>query len=169
MARPPEADIANKRDFIEMFENRGIAYMKKTLGVSERNILARRARIEKELGRELIPFGNVKRRNNHRTIPHSEHTLSLTVANGTVLVGGDLHVEPGVETIMFRAFVAMHKEMEPAATILNGDVFNFGQISRHPRIGWEHQPDLRPVPAAADWKATALAIRHRVPCKQRRD
>ena len=42
-----------------------------------------------------------------------------------------------------RAFIAFIKELKPKAVILNGDVVDLPQISRHPPIGWEDQPTVQ--------------------------
>lgn len=64
----------------------------------------------------------------------------LEIKNGVVLVGSDLHIWPGAESTALRGFKKFCKELKPAAVILNGDVLDFPQISRHPPIGWENTP-----------------------------
>lgn len=41
-----------------------------------------------------------------------------------------------------RAFVKFCKELKPKVAIMNGDVTDFPQISRHPPIGWEDHPTV---------------------------
>jgi len=67
----------------------------------------------------------------------------IEVKNGVVLVGSDLHIWPGAESVTLRAFKKFCKELKPVAVILNGDVLDFPQISRHPPLNWE----LTPSPA----------------------
>ena len=43
---------------------------------------------------------------------------------------------------MHRAFVHFCKELKPSLVVLNGDVMDFGGISRHPPIGWTRQPEV---------------------------
>ena len=64
----------------------------------------------------------------------------IEVKNGVVLVGSDLHIWPGAESTMLRAFKKFCKELKPIAVILNGDVLDFPQISRHPPMNWEQTP-----------------------------
>lgn len=66
--------------------------------------------------------------------------VQLEVKNGIVLVGSDLHIWPGEESIALRAFKKFCKELGPRAVILNGDVLDFPQISRHPPMNWERTP-----------------------------
>lgn len=50
-----------------------------------------------------------------------------------------------------RGFIRFCKELKPAAVILNGDVLDFPQISRHPPIGWTKLPSVQEeVEAAQD-------------------
>jgi len=44
---------------------------------------------------------------------------------------------------MHRAFVSFCKRFKPKIVILNGDVVDLGQISRHPPIGWEKLPEVQ--------------------------
>ncbi len=68
--------------------------------------------------------------------------LSLTVLNGTVLVGSDAHYWPDIVSTAHRGFVKACEEMKPAAVIMNGDMLDGASISRHPPIGWESRPSL---------------------------
>lgn len=67
-------------------------------------------------------------------------SVPLDVKNGIILVGSDLHIWPGQESTALRAFKKLCKELGPRAVILNGDVLDFPQISRHPPINWEQVP-----------------------------
>jgi hypothetical protein len=62
------------------------------------------------------------------------------IKNGSVFVASDLHLWPGQESLMLRALKKLCDEMRPKGIILNGDVLDFAQISRHPPIGWEKTP-----------------------------
>jgi hypothetical protein len=59
------------------------------------------------------------------------------------LVGSDCHYWPGPPSLMHRAFVRFCKEYKPRIVVMNGDVCDFGQISRHPPIGWEKLPEVQ--------------------------
>jgi len=64
----------------------------------------------------------------------------IEIKNGIVLIGSDLHLWPGSESVALRAFKRFVKELQPKAVILNGDVLDFPQISRHPPLKWETIP-----------------------------
>jgi len=74
---------------------------------------------------------------------------TIKLKDGIVLVGSDLHIWPGVESVALRGFKKFCKELKPSAVILNGDVLDFPQISRHPPINWEDVPSpLEEIEAA---------------------
>jgi hypothetical protein len=62
--------------------------------------------------------------------------------NGKVLVFGDAHYMPGVQTTAHRAFLWACKELRPSAVINNGDSLDGASISRWPRIGWDSRPTV---------------------------
>lgn len=79
------------------------------------------------------------------------HRAELSIKDGVALVGSDFHIWPGGESVALRAFKKFCKELKPAAVILNGDVLDFPQISRHPPIGWESSPSPKEeIEAAQD-------------------
>lgn len=72
-----------------------------------------------------------------------EAEMHVELRDGVVLVGSDAHYWPGLVTVAHQAFCQLAKELKPAAVVLNGDVLDGARISRHPRIMWEKQPDLK--------------------------
>ncbi len=68
------------------------------------------------------------------------HRASVEVKTGCVIVGSDFHIWPGLESTAMRAFKWFCRDLKPKAVILNGDVLDFPQISRHPPIGWQDTP-----------------------------
>lgn len=72
----------------------------------------------------------------------------MEVLNGVVLVGSDAHIWPGPLTTAMRAFIKFAREMKPRGLILNGDVLDFPQVSRHP-MNWEERPTVADEIAAA--------------------
>jgi UDP-2,3-diacylglucosamine pyrophosphatase LpxH len=75
----------------------------------------------------------------------------IEVKNGCVIIGSDFHIWPGLESTAMRAFKQFCKDLSPKAVILNGDVLDFPQISRHPPIGWESTPSpVQEIEAAQD-------------------
>lgn len=66
----------------------------------------------------------------------------LNLDNGLIIAASDFHYWPGKATTMHRALIKFVHEKDPDAFIANGDVMDFPQISRHPPIGWEHNPTV---------------------------
>lgn len=104
----------------------------------------RRKDVERKLGIELhcAAFNSMRnaelRRKNARQ-------LELTLTNGRILVGSDLHLWPGGLTTAQRAFIALAKKLKPEVIVLNGDVFDGARISRFPAGTWdqEERPDVQ--------------------------
>jgi hypothetical protein len=72
-----------------------------------------------------------------------EGEMHDTLADGVVLVASDCHYWPGVVTVAHEAFCRLAKSLKPAMVVLNGDILDGARISRHPRIMWEQQPQLK--------------------------
>lgn len=71
---------------------------------------------------------------------------------GNILIGSDIHKWPGKPTTAERGFLKFCQMLRPKGIILNGDVLDFPQISRHPPIGWEKHPDIvDEIEAAKDY------------------
>ncbi len=84
----------------------------------------------------------------------SDHAavIKTEVKNGVVLIGSDAHIWPGDMTTAMRAFVKFCKDMKPSVVVMNGDVMDFPQVSRHPPIGHKTQPDLADEIACAQYQ-----------------
>jgi hypothetical protein len=82
---------------------------------------------------------------NRTTRVESEHPqrVVLNIKNGEVLIGSDAHLWPGDRSLAQRAFLKFAKERKPKTIILNGDVLDFPQISKHSPIGWEKHPTVQ--------------------------
>lgn len=75
----------------------------------------------------------------------------IKITNGCCIIGSDFHIWPGAESTALRAFKLLCKELKPAAVVLNGDVLDFPQISRHPPMGWEGTPSPQEEIEAAQY------------------
>jgi hypothetical protein len=124
-------------EFIGLIEENGVAETARILGISDRAVYARRARLEEKtdtsLARKKFITGY-----NHR---YSER-LAYNIADGDILIASDAHYWPGEITTAHRAFVHLTKKLKPKAVVYNGDILDGASISRHPRIGWEQRPSL---------------------------
>ena len=69
--------------------------------------------------------------------------IDVNVPDGQILLASDCHYSPTEPpSTAHRAFVAVARELQPQAIILNGDVCDFPTISKHPRADWS---DKRPT------------------------
>jgi hypothetical protein len=129
--------------FIQIFKAHGATKAAAIIGVSERNIYQRRRNLERYFQPISSPSKASKKEYSHRTV--------FDIKNGLALIGSDFHIWPGSESTALRAFKKFTKDLKPAAVILNGDVLDFPQISKHASIGWETTPaPLAEIEAAQD-------------------
>ena len=57
--------------------------------------------------------------------------LTGELVDGCIIIGGDAHIWPGVDTIMMKAFVKVAKQIKPKMICLNGDIIDGARVSRH--------------------------------------
>jgi hypothetical protein len=70
-------------------------------------------------------------------------SLEIEFKDGIILIGSDAHIWPGVLSTAFKGFIKLAKELNPKIIVLNGDVLDFPQISKHAPIGWSKVPSLK--------------------------
>jgi len=129
------APRCSDEEFIALFREGGGAHTARALNLDVRNVYARRRNIEKKFGISLTSPTS-------KAVEHKAQ-VPLRVRDGTVIVGSDAHLWPGKETTAQRAFRTFIRDMQPAAVILNGDVFDGAGISRFPSIGFlEKKPSV---------------------------
>lgn len=128
----------------------GVAATAKKFDCNSRNIFQRCAKLGIQSG--IGPGGVPK------NIDDQYGVISLDVPDGVVLVGSDAHIWPGPASTAMRAFLAFCKEMKPKAVIMNGDVLDFPQISRHPPIGHQSLPNIKDEIEAAQNQLHAIAL-----------
>lgn len=136
MPKPSTSDA----DFIAIFQRYGGAETARRLNITQRNVLSRRANLERKLGIQ-IRAPEYQGTNTRRAADHPQR-IYLDIQDGIVLVGGDAHYWPGEPSTAHRAFVKFCKEQKPSAVVMNGDAFDGATISRHPPIGWEDRPSV---------------------------
>jgi hypothetical protein len=138
MAKPACSDEV----FIALFkEHKSPTAISKILDISERNIMKRRKSIEKRYDIHLPS-------NNNRgipqfIIPENKIRCEYELKDGIVMVGSDCHYNPNYISTAHKAFVHFVKELKPNMVILNGDLFDFAQISQHNRIGYQQHPTVQ--------------------------
>lgn len=125
------------QEFAQAFQTHTGIELAFALGCSERRVRAHRRGVEERLGVILTPPDG--------TSSPYEPRVAFPIKDGVVLVGSDAHIWPGPLTCAQRAYLAFLKRFRKQlrAQILNGDVFDFSQISRHPPIGWESAPSIK--------------------------
>ena len=138
----------SESDFIRLWNEIGPTKLSKQLGVTTKNIYDRRRRLELRLGRQITGPDHPSQTRHHVSHPQR---VTFDIDNGHVLVGSDAHIWPGPKSTAMRAFIKFCKDIKPKAVVLNGDVLDFPQISRHPPIGWEGHPTVQnEIEAAQD-------------------
>ncbi len=142
----PQKKSCSDETFIHLIESPlGIQGTANKLGINERNVRTRRVRLENKLHRQIV--SGTRTANTTRVGVAHPGRINTELENGICLIGGDCHYWPGPPSLMHRAFVSFckgvgAKKTKPKIVILNGDVVDLGQISRHPPIGWEELPTV---------------------------
>lgn len=67
-------------------------------------------------------------------LPDNRRVANVDIKNGTILIASDCHYWPDEETVAHKAFVKLISEMKSEICVLNGDVFDGAQVSRHPPL-----------------------------------
>jgi hypothetical protein len=122
--------------------NGGAQAVANDVGMTVRNVYARRRAIEARTGRKLI--SEIEQGNKPTLLlPENKTQANLEFLNGTMLVGSDCHYMPDSVSPAHRAFVAAAKKLKPEVICLNGDIFDFASISRHPKMNTRPMPTLQ--------------------------
>lgn len=130
------------KTFIKMMTTYGARETASRLGILERAVYARRRSIEERHGAIITAptkGGHVQHLDQHPA------AISLSIRNGTVIVGSDAHFWPGIHSAAFRAFVRFCQRSNPAAVIMNGDAYDGARVSRWPDGSWsdaKHKPSV---------------------------
>jgi hypothetical protein len=162
----PAAKISDA-EFIELWQtHKSASAVAKAIGIAERNVHARRRRIEASNGVKLEAVDARARRWDHMQTAHVHpKRLDLGILNGTIVAFSDAHFWPGIRTTAYCGLLWAIEELKPHAVINNGDAFDGASISRFPRIGWDSTPsvieELKACEAAlGEIEETAKLARH---------
>lgn len=143
----PQATV-NEDEFIRLWRATGGGQaLANELGIHVRAVLGRRRRIEASRGIKLdteIEVGSKPR----LLMPENQQKASMTMPNGVVAVASDCHYLPGEISTAHMAFCEVVKRIKPDVVMLNGDVFDFAQIGRHPAMNTRPKPTLK---AEIEW------------------
>ena len=113
-----------------------VAQMATILQVEPRVIYNRRRRLM-DKGIDLPERGSII------TLKPGNQRIEIDIDDGVILVGSDCHYWPNEITTAHRAFVHLCKKLRPYAVILNGDILDAANASRHGKIGWEKRPSMK--------------------------
>jgi hypothetical protein len=113
-------------------------------------VFSRRNRIEARykitLKSELEPIDIKNPSESVALIVSSRRDINrFEIEDGVVLVGSDAHYSPGYVPLAHKAMCNLLVDMgtQVSAVILNGDILDGGQISRHARIAWKPAPTVK--------------------------
>jgi hypothetical protein len=131
-------------EFLRLVKQYGKAGTARRLHVTQRSVYERIRGIETRTGK-VVPAPIYS--GNQQIYRPADYPweIHFDVPDGVVLIGSDAHYWPGLAYVAHRAFVRFAKGEftdEPQAVIMNGDVFDGSQMSRHPPLGWENRPDV---------------------------
>jgi hypothetical protein len=123
------AKKVSDEDFIAAWKRLGSPMLvSQELGLDIRGVYNRRSNLEKVQGLSL-PTRSAK-----TLIPENKRVISHEVQNSNIFIASDCHYWPGEETVAHKAFVKLIDDMKPQSLVLNGDVFDGAQVSRHPPL-----------------------------------
>ena len=126
---------ATDEQIIEAFQRLGSpVQVAKEFGIAERTVYKRRQAIEQKLGVKLNSFAAPQEAIARTIIEKNGRVITHEVENGHIFIASDCHYWPGEETVAHKAFVKLIQDMKPQTIILNGDVFDGAQTSRHPPL-----------------------------------
>jgi len=146
MAQP----ACSEKEFIELFKlHRSPKIVAEILKISERSVHSRKKRLEQVFGMTLE--SNDNRGRPKFTIPENKVRCEYELKDGIILVGSDCHYNPNYITTAHRAFVYFTKQLKPSMIVLNGDLFDFAQISAHHRIGFQQHPTVQQELEEVNW------------------
>jgi len=120
----------SEEEFIRLCRTMKPAEIAQHLNIATRKVYERRKAIEQR--REISL--------SYQSDPEYSAIRSIRLDTGVVIVGSDAHYWPHVVPTMHRAMLALCKKLNPAVVVANGDMTDFGAISRWPSIAWEKTP-----------------------------
>lgn len=110
-------------------------------GLTERNVLYQRKRVEERLG--IVLAAQKDSTNRSKVSLPKLGARRLAKVTGTVIVFSDAHFWPNEDkSPAFQALIHLIKELHPSIVVNNGDAFDGARISRHPPTDWAKLPDV---------------------------
>jgi predicted phosphodiesterase len=115
------------------------------LGIAQRSVAARRARLERVKG-ILLPTApqagtrHMRPQDKHHlgmSINEARQFINLSIHDGTLVIGSDAHYSPGIYSTAHAGMLRVIEQLRPDAVILNGDILDGQTAGRWARIGWQ--------------------------------
>jgi hypothetical protein len=132
----------SEEEFIALFKEHGSpAKVAKIIGVAEKTVYLRRARIMRDTGISMDSFAAKQNNMFASTIRRNE--MHYEVRGQTVIVASDCHYWPGESTVAHKALIKLLKQIKPMAIVLNGDVFDGARVSRHDPLYRNETPSVK--------------------------
>lgn len=137
------------REWLAAHENGLSSYnLAEKIGVSRRQLLARRRNLEKKYG-PLPTLGQLKAQLN---IPSHDCINIQEEKPYKAVIFSDCHWWPGVDSPATEELIAWIAQNQPEFIICNGDAFDGASISRHPAGGWQEVPTVADeLECVIDW------------------
>ncbi len=121
--------------FIAAFKSYGSPELvARETGMSVRAVYRRRDTIQNNYAIALHSFAAPQKNVKNAFIIENNRIANFSIKDGNIFIASDCHYWPGEETVAHKAFVKLITEMKPQTIVLNGDVFDGAQVSRHPPL-----------------------------------
>lgn len=150
--------------FLSEFSELGATKMAQKYDTNERNIYARRRRLETKMD---VSVGAPSRGAFAINLNQHPAAVQLHVKSGIVLIASDAHYWPGIISTAHRALVKFCQELNPVAVILNGDAYDGARVSRWPDGSWADMASKPTVISELTATMDALSEIHKASPKAR--
>ena len=152
-------------DFIALWQKLGSpTEVANAVGMAPRSVSKRREKIEAKYGILLSttgqPMSKLRPEDRHSlgmTINEARQFIQMDITNGVIVIGSDAHYSPECVPIAHAGMLSVIQSVPNIrAIILNGDILDGGQASRHTRIGWQPQVTVKQELEAVQDRLTEL-------------
>jgi predicted phosphodiesterase len=150
--------LTNAQFIAEFYKHGGIEPMAIALGMDLRHLHRRRRAVEHEEGVSLLQQSRPEL--SEYLNRQSRQRLTLELKDGVICIASDCHYLPGEPTIAHRAFVEAVTHLKPSIVLLNGDVADFSQLSRHDPMGWQRRYTVKEEMGAITDRLDDLVLAH---------
>ena len=132
-------------EFIEIWHKTGgsAAAVAKLSGIIERQVHARRRKIEKRRNIQLLSTHPNSPDYLAGPAPEFPDWQEMEIRDGLLVAFSDSHLIPHSKSTAHKALLKLVHELQPAGIVEMGDLLDFASISRHHRIGWDRQLNVK--------------------------